>query len=165
LVNSLRVVANFLFLRFISAGITSPVMHGLCTQPPTQIGQRVLTKVAKIIQSTANFAQQSINQSKGLNHESIQSETAELIRNLSNKPENHVIKRNQPISLTDCKRHPNSDYSDDLDIIFAQSLSVRSLLSKISSRSQDKKCLGVLELIEQNYKRYKIKLHKLNLLS
>ena len=45
---SLRVVANFLFLRFISAGMTSPVSHGLCQQPPTAIGQKVLTKVAKI---------------------------------------------------------------------------------------------------------------------
>ena len=41
---SLRVVANFLFLRFISAGMTSPVSHGLCTQTPTTNGQKTLTK-------------------------------------------------------------------------------------------------------------------------
>lgn len=161
---SLRVVANFLFLRFISAGITSPVMHGLCQQTPTPIGQRVLTKVAKILQSTANFAHQNqIHQSH--DQVTIQSETAELIRNLSNKPENHLTKRSQPISLNDCKRHPNSDFSEDLDIIFAQALSVRPLLSRISSRVQEKKCIAVIELIEQQYKRYKQKLHKLNLLS
>lgn len=42
---ALRVVANFLFLRFISAAITSPVQHGLCQQQPTAAGQKTLTKV------------------------------------------------------------------------------------------------------------------------
>lgn len=42
---ALRVVANFLFLRFISAAITSPVQHGLCPAPPTPAGQKTLTKV------------------------------------------------------------------------------------------------------------------------
>ena len=42
---SLRVVANFLFLRFISAAITSPLAHGLCQAQPTVAGQKTLTKV------------------------------------------------------------------------------------------------------------------------
>ena len=108
---SLRVVANFLFLRFISAGMTSPVSHGLCQQPPTAIGQKVLTKVAKILQSTANFTNSTpmTNTGRKIGGSDIQSETAELIMRLSNQPENVKLTPNQNriISLKECRRNPN----------------------------------------------------------
>merc|ERR1719462_812497 len=138
---SLRVVANFLFLRFISAGMTSPVSHGLCQQPPTAIGQKVLTKVAKILQSTANFTNSTplVNRSgQSKVGSDIQSETAELIMRLSNQPENVKLTANQNriISLKECRRNPNSDFSSDLDTIFELSLQARPLLSRICSTSQ-----------------------------
>ena len=106
---SLRVVANFLFLRFISAGMTSPVSHGLCQQPPTAIGQKVLTKVAKILQSTANFTNSTPMTNRKIGGSDIQSETAELIMRLSNQPENVKLTPNQNriISLKECRRNPN----------------------------------------------------------
>ena len=199
---SLRVVANFLFLRFISAGMTSPVSHGLCQQPPTAIGQKVLTKVAKILQSTANFTNSTPMTNRKIGGSDIQSETAELIMRLSNQPENVKLTPNQNriISLKECRRNPNrkrfeifnsrvvkklsqvtkffnkkkfkvnfksfkSDFSSDLDTIFELSLQARPLLSRICSTSQEKKCLAVIEYINQQYNRYKSKLHKCNLLS
>jgi hypothetical protein len=164
---SLRVVANFLFLRFISAGMTSPVSHGLCQQPPTAIGQKVLTKVAKILQSTANFTNSTPMTNRKIGGSDIQSETAELIMRLSNQPENVKLAPNQNriLSLKECRRNPNSDFSSDLDTIFELSLQARPLLSRICSTSQEKKCLAVIEYINQQYNRYKSKLHKCNLLS
>ena len=58
-----------------------------------------------------------------------------------------------------------SDFSSDLDTIFELSLQARPLLSRICSTSQEKKCLAVIEYINQQYNRYKSKLHKCNLLS
>ena len=105
---SLRVVANFLFLRFISAGMTSPVSHGLCQQPPTPAGQKVLTKVAKILQSTANFTNSTPLRETTKSNPDIQSETAELILRLSNQPENiKLTNQNRVISLKECRRNPN----------------------------------------------------------
>ena len=111
---SLRVVANFLFLRFISAGMTSPVSHGLCQQPPTAIGQKVLTKVAKILQSTANFTNSTPMTNRKIGGSDIQSETAELIMRLSNQPENVKLTPNQNriISLKECRRNPNRQGSE-----------------------------------------------------
>ena len=49
-----RVIANFLFLRYISAAFTTPVVYDLAPATPTIVGQKVLLQVAKSLQHAAN---------------------------------------------------------------------------------------------------------------
>ena len=65
----------------------------------------MLTQVAKTLQQAANFSPKGIDATNA-----VQSETAELLRRLSSRPESFQPPSNQVISsLKQLKRNPNSD--------------------------------------------------------
>jgi len=120
----LRVIANFLFLRYISAAVTSPVSHGLSQLGPTVPGQKILTQVAKTLQQAANFSPKGIDA-----QDAIQSETAELLRRLSSRPESFHPPTNQAVSsLKQLKRNPNSDGLHTLVVLTTLYLHFAALL-------------------------------------
>ena len=108
-----RVIANFLFLRYISAALTTPVIYDLAPAAPTMVGQKVLLQVAKSLQHAANgnFAKLSSQ---------IQNETKDLLYRLSSA-ENFTDKSQsqQPPTLTSVTAGKRTKtLAEDLDIIF-----------------------------------------------
>jgi len=161
------VIANFLFLRYISAAVTSPVSHHLSSVPPTVAGQIILTQVAKVLQHAANISP------RGYETDSVQSETAELLNRLSARPERFdSLPSNTGVvkSLADLKRNPNSDLSEDLDRLFCSLESSRAELARLlnlesaESNRPHQKCLAAIDLTREIYQRYKAKLYKCDLL-
>jgi len=147
-----RVIANFLFLRYISAAFTTPVVYDLAPATPTIFGQKVLLQVAKSLQHAANgnFAKLSTQ---------IQTETKDLLFRLSSADNFTDKSHSQPpptfASVTAGKR--TKTLAEDLDIIFNALVVTRAGLSEELS---DRRSIAIIDYTSEIYARYKKKLSK-----